>query len=351
MNIGFDAKRYFNNRTGLGNYSRWLIDQLQKQGNTITLFHTKKVEHQIPTISPTGLYKNFPALWRSRGLLKDLKKQKIKIYHGLSNELPFGIHKTGIKSVVTIHDLIQKRYPENYTLIDRSIYNRKIRYAQKVADRIVCPSEQSKKDLIRFFNTDPEKIKVIPLAVSPIPEQISESRPVEEAYVLCVSSFNRRKNLIRLARAFQESNIQGIKLVLAGKAGETLPRLRRMAEKMDALELVVNPSSEKIHHLYKHAFFVAYASKFEGFGIPVLEAYQHGKALALSDAGSLQEVAGEAAEYFQPDDMESILIALENVAHSTKLREHLQEAGKERLKQFGSKTLIEQYTSMYKELL
>ena len=136
MNIGYDAKRMFHNSSGLGNYSRTMLKIIASTCINFKLnLYTTKLKKQedlsfiesnnnisIKTPSST-LAKLFPFLWRSFLVSKQAKKQAIEIYHGLSNELPFGLKKNGIKSVVTIHDLIFLRAPEQYAFIDRIIYN------------------------------------------------------------------------------------------------------------------------------------------------------------------------------------------------------------------------------------
>jgi hypothetical protein len=155
MNIAFDAKRAFSNSTGLGNYSRTLISslseffpeheyflctpKLSKRFNVDTLNHVYAV---TPQHFPSSA---FTAAWRSSWVKKDLQQLKIDLYHGLSNEIPIGIEKTGIKSVVTIHDLIFERFPDQYNRIDVQIYRKKYRYACKHADKIIAISEQTKK--------------------------------------------------------------------------------------------------------------------------------------------------------------------------------------------------------------
>src|SRR6185503_6123802 len=98
--------------------------------------------------------------WRSSWVKKDLKKLKIDIYHGLSHEIPIGIHKTGIKSVVTIHDLIHERFPEQYSFVDVRIYRKKFRNACIHADKVIAISEQTKKDIIEFYKIPGNKITV-----------------------------------------------------------------------------------------------------------------------------------------------------------------------------------------------
>jgi glycosyltransferase involved in cell wall biosynthesis len=171
MNIGFDGKRAANNLTGLGNYSRSLITQLAKRFHQNQYFvYSKKVKDKpqinsffkedrihLKQASQDGL----KILWRSFGIKKQLKKDKIDLFHGLSYEIPFGLNTTKIKSVVTIHDLIYLRYPNHYKRIDRYIYDFKSKYACKKSDRIIAISERTKQDIVEFYKIKEDKIEVI----------------------------------------------------------------------------------------------------------------------------------------------------------------------------------------------
>jgi glycosyltransferase involved in cell wall biosynthesis len=169
MKIGFDGKRIIQNYTGLGNYSRYVLKVLAE-------FHSEN-QYQIFSAKSTGIAnglesfksiefsypeKHFSdSLWRSFGIVKNLKHEEINIYHGLSNEIPFGLKKKGIPSVVSIHDLIFYRYPHYYPWVDRKIYGFKMRYAADHADKIIAVSERTKSDLINLFNIDESRIEVI----------------------------------------------------------------------------------------------------------------------------------------------------------------------------------------------
>ena len=134
MRIGFDAKRAYQNGTGLGHYSRTLIQSLAKTfpENDYFLFAPKITDRfnsnlypNLQPISPTRFpYTFLKAAWRSSGVKKELAALNINLYHGLSHEIPAGIQHTGIKSVVTIHDLIFERYPAQYNPIDVFIYRK-----------------------------------------------------------------------------------------------------------------------------------------------------------------------------------------------------------------------------------
>ena len=167
MRIGFDAKRAFLNKRGLGEYSRDVISCVEKSENELFLFTTgfdnnifkKHEKHKI--ILPK--YKNhlYKLYWRNKNLIQDLKKYKIEVYHGLSNELPYSIHKLDIKKITTIHDVTFRKYPKLFSYTQRNIYDKKTKYACKVSDVIVAVSKQTKKDIIKYYNPDKNKIKVI----------------------------------------------------------------------------------------------------------------------------------------------------------------------------------------------
>ena len=144
MKIGFEAKRVFHNKTGLGNYSRDLIRILAdffpendfllynpKPNNEILFKNTNaNVFEKRPA---TSFYQKFYNLWRQIGIVKDLKKDGIELFHGISGEIPWGLRQNNIKSVVTIHDLIFVRYPELYSFFDRKIHCDKFKKAAKDA--------------------------------------------------------------------------------------------------------------------------------------------------------------------------------------------------------------------------
>ena len=159
MKIGFDAKRAFLNATGLGNYSRNTLYALRLyfRENDYILFTPEVKEelfkgyHQFKVVSPQNLVvKKLNSLWRSLFLVSLAKRYEVDIYHGLSNELPKGIRKSGIPSVVTIHDVVFMRYPEFYNPVDRKIYFKKVKHACKSASRIIAISKQTQNEYYNY---------------------------------------------------------------------------------------------------------------------------------------------------------------------------------------------------------
>lgn len=351
MKIGFDAKRYFNNSSGLGNYARWLVDGLaERNAFDYHLYQPKEVSQKVelPLHYPEGIKKASPSLWRSKFVCSRLEEDGIHIFHGLSNEIPFGIHKTAIKAVVTIHDLINKRYPENYGPIDRVIYNKKIHYAQKHAAKIITPSEQTKKDIVSFYNTDESKIEVIPLSLTA--KNVTKQEPIiKSTYMLCVSGFSKRKNISRLVRGFNSLGDIGVKLLLAGHKGDMLREVQTLAAENPNIIIKLNVDNDVLNNLYQNALFCVYPSVFEGFGIPILEAFSFGKTVATSNISSMPEVGGDAALYFDPLSVDDITATLRTLLDEQQ-RKFLESNIKNRLHTFETPNLLTAYEKIYSDL-
>ena len=216
MRIGFDAKRAFLNRTGLGNYSRGVIEMLHRGAsvNSVVLY-TPKMSYEVLSSDylksdslevktpPTLLSGPLSSVWRSNFVTDQIKKDGLDLYHGLSNELPKGIEKTGVPSVVTIHDLIFLHYPKYYKTIDRKIYESKVKHACDVSTRIIATSEQTAEDIVEFIGVNREKIRVVYQGCDKrFEERNSESDLAKirlkfnlpNHFVLSVGTIEKRKN-------------------------------------------------------------------------------------------------------------------------------------------------------------
>lgn len=357
IKIGFDAKRYFHNQTGLGNYARWLIDGIvADQANFESLLFTPKKPNDsfspnAKIITPHGFINHlFPSLWRSKYMVKDLSKYGLHIFHGTSNELPFNIHQIiHLKTVVTIHDVINLIYPENYQKIDRWVYRQKLEYAVQYADSIVVVSESTKNGLLDFFEVDEKKIRVIGLSKAPFNGVKDPSLVPEEPYILCVSSLGKRKNIPNLIKAHSQL-VSPPKLIIAGGKGDNEAQVILAKNENKHCEIFLNPTDAQLQSLYKNCLFTVYPSVYEGFGIPILEAFQHGKVVATSNISSMPEVGGNAAQYFNPVDINDIanaLFCLLNPENRKNLATHIPN----RLAQFESQYLLLEYKNVYQKLL
>jgi glycosyltransferase involved in cell wall biosynthesis len=368
LRIGYDAKRLYKNFTGLGYYSRTLVSNIKKKFSftSIFLFTPGTVRNSdtesffsddFHLIKP----KRNKFLWRTLQISRLLKKYNIDIYHGLSHELPIGIEKSGVKSVVTIHDLIYLFYPEDFPWIDRKVYNWKFRNSCKKANQIVSISDSTKRDLIKYFKLEPDKITVIPQGYSSIFDkefnseeklELRKKYNLPDKYILYVGSIIKRKNLKVLIKAFEqiESN-----LVIVGTGKNRYStECRQMVRKLkltEKIHFIERPGREDLPGIYQNASCLAFPSLYEGFGIPILEAFASRCPVACSDRTSFPEVGGEAVLYFDPSDPISIANSLLKLNEDPTLRAELIQKGIQRLKLFDRENIAQQYFDVYQKLL
>lgn len=380
MNIGWDAKRAFHNRTGLGNYSRSLIEWCVNTypEHQYYLFNPKPstlFPFSRPNLHEVGpessLHRKFPSAWRSWWMSPSLRRYGINVYHGLSQELPYGIHRTGIPSVVTLHDLIFLAHPEQYAFFDRTIYAAKARYACTHADRILTISQQTRNDIITRWRIPEEKITVSHLSCDPrfskkvAPETLTRIRVdfnLPDSFLLYVGSVIERKNLMNLCRALhlirQET---AIPLVVIGQGGaykkkvESYLSASGMSNRVIFLRDRISPADmprldQALPAIFQSATALVYPSFYEGFGMPVLEALWSGTPVITSPRSSLPEVGGDAALYADPDDPASLAEALRRILGETGLADQLRQRGWEQAKKFTPEICGETVMNTYKSL-
>jgi glycosyltransferase involved in cell wall biosynthesis len=371
MRIGFDAKRAYYNRSGLGNYSRDIIKSVLHSfpgneyflytpsiKNPILFLNTESVKVCSPSNSKNKIVNSF---WRSFLLKNRLQKDKIDLYHGLSNELPLNIHKSKVKSIVTIHDLIFMRYPQWYNLIDRKIYERKFRYRSQVADRIITVSNQTKSDLINFFGTDEEKIKVIYQGCN---ESFTKRSGAEEKtlvtlkynlpeeYLLYVGTIEERKNLLQIIKAIHQHKID-ITLVVIGRLTKYLDSIKEYIKKYQLKNIIFlqNVNMEELAAIYQNAALFIYPSIFEGFGIPILEALWSKVPVITSKGGCFEEVGGASSIYIDPLNVDEIANAIVNVLSDKTLSLLMSEKGYLHAQKFSNQVIARQVMELYNEVV
>ena len=372
MRIGFDAKRLFFNATGLGNYSRSLVSSLAHHfPKHEYLLYTPKFpgslsfqqQPDMVTFYPMGLPSLLPALWRTYGLANQLKSDAIDIYHGLSHELPRGIENTGVKSVVTIHDVIFKKYPEQYAAIDRWIYDRKVAHACRVADCIVAISEQTKRDIIKYYGVEEEKIKVVYQSCDRVfSEAIDEEKQqtlishfaLPERYVLYVGSLVERKNILNLLRAFQLINDPGLHLLLVGNGSSYKKKVIQFINE-NGLEKRVRvisfATNNELPTLYRNASLFVYPSLYEGFGIPIIEALSSGVPVIATQGGCFPEAGGPETVYVDTNDVKLLSEAIAFVLSDQILKRKMIAAGLNYVERFSPEKIADNMMGVYEGLV
>lgn len=362
ITIGFDAKRAFLNHTGLGNYSRTLINSLAKHesGNSYIAYTPRETQPDlyhcpVPTRLPQGIIgKNAGSLWRSRGLVPQLKKDGVQIYHGLSNEIPYGLKSAGIRSVTTIHDLIFLKQAAGYKTIDRLMYKKKLDYAVAHSDHIVAISESTRKDLLVLTSARSEQVSVMYQSCgnafrkridSDTLVTVSRRHRLPQTYILHVGGWNPRKNLSRLIEAVSllPMSLRPPIVALGATPREVIPGVDLVF--LNAIGM------EEVPALYQMAEVVAYPSLAEGFGLPVLEAMSCGSAVLTSPGTSMEEVAQDAAVYADPLDRDSMANALRSLLFDSALRDTLITAGRARAAWFAPARIAHDWAALYRRVL
>jgi len=370
MKIGYDAKRLFCNHRGLGNYGRDLVRILSQYypENQYDLYTPKiKINVQLnpentTIIQPSGIYKLLPSsIWRSIGLNDDIKRQGDEIFHGLSQELPFGIEKLPIKKIITFHDAIFIRYPELYPTSYRKIFTAKNMRSCRVADRIIAISEQSKQDAIEFFQADSDKVEVVYQGCNNIfrqktsedkKEQINLKYNLPTDYILFVGAIEPRKNIAIILQAIYEEKID-IPLVIVGRKTDYTVELESLAKNLKLTTLVHflhQVETIDLPAIYQMAQLFVYPSVFEGFGIPILEALCSETPVIASTGSCFEETGGEHTLYVQPQDAQEIGATIRKVLFDSSLQKTMKKEGLNQAEKFTDDKIADRLMSLYKNV-
>jgi glycosyltransferase involved in cell wall biosynthesis len=375
MKIGYDAKRAFANFTGLGNYARSTISNICKvfPAHEYYLYTPTKVAdgasdfiHDIKHAHIRGprnlFYGTFSAAWRRFGIAADAAHDQIDLYHGLSHEIPDGIEKTNIKTVVTIHDLIFKRFPNYYKKIDRKIYDNKIKHAVKFAHNIIAISEQTKKDIIEFYQVAENKIEVIYQACDAIFEKkqtsvainiVKEKYALPANYLLYVGTIEERKNALVILQAMLELPSH-VKLVMVGKKksyGLIIDAFIKKHELIDRVIQINQVDFKDLPAIYQAADLFIYPSKFEGFGIPIIEALHSETPVIAAKGSCLAEAGGPNSLYFEPSNAEELAGLIADLLADESKRKSMAAIGKKYVEKFNSEKIATELMGLYQSIL
>ena len=385
MRIGFDAKRAAQNATGLGNYSRFVIRILNNffpdDEQVLYVPNPKKTQHLDKATAngndndingknvtkirfPQRIWKRLRSLWRVWGITSDLKRDRIDIFHGLSNELPLNIRKAKCRSVVTIHDLIFLHYPKYYHWIDRKIYDFKFRRACSNADRVIAVSEFTKREIMEYYGTPEAKIDVVyqgcdPAFSAPIGneklDEVARRYSLPQKFILYVGSIEERKNLMLVAKAIaSRPSAFSHKIVAVGKRTPYVDEIRDYLEAngiADRMLFFHKVPFTDLPSFYRLADAFVYPSRIEGFGIPMLEAISSGLPAIGCTGACLEEAGGPHCIYVDPDDAQAMSAALCRVVSDKELRETMIREGYKYARNFTDEVLAGKVHETYSSIL
>ena len=375
MKIGFDAKRFFNNFTGLGNYSRFVINALSEHASDheYLLYSPKVKSHpefdsvlsrpNVKIVTPPSVYRFLFAksLWRTWGISHETSVKNLDVYHGLSQELPVGL-PAGIRKIVTVHDLIFFRYPQLYKSVDVSIYKAKVKSACHQADRILAISRQTQQDIIDFLKVDPAKIEVVYQGCHPNFRKLFSDQEIREIrelynlpqhYILSVGTIEERKNVLLLIKALAllPEDLQ-IHIVIIGRPTSYKNKIVEEAVRLGVIERIIflhDVSFADLPAIYQGADVFVYPSFFEGFGIPIVEALESSVPVIAATGSCLEEAGGEGSIYVNPEDKDELASQLTRVLKDNKLRSDMIVAGKQHVTQFHPQEIAKILVGVYKD--
>ncbi|MBA7619372.1 D-inositol-3-phosphate glycosyltransferase [subsurface metagenome] len=390
MKIGIDISRYIDKSAGVGIYAANLLKYLLKidadnQYLGYTFFYSCEPEgwnnpsdagifsdyYRSPNI-----YTNFKLNkinWSTNTMKKRWSKASIEGKENILGNVDV-IHSTAFiipellkaKLVVTIHDLSFLLFPELHTEVNIRLLMRNLIYINSRPDKIICDSEQTKKDVIKYFHVPEEKLIVIYLGVndsfreeidSDFRKKILEKYGLTGKYLLCVASIEPRKNFLRIINAFSEfikqEEYKEYSLVCVGGRGwknieiYSLVKQKNLEGKIKFLRSI---EECELAPIYNQAEIFLYPSLYEGFGLPVLEAMACKVPVITSNVSSLPEVAGNAALMVNPYNEKQIYEAVLHLVDDENKRKQLINMGLENIKKFNWENTAKQTLNIYQQI-
>lgn len=375
MIIGMDGKRAVQNNTGLGNYSRYALNMMSLAfpSTQFRLYAPKNKPNERlepllerPNVSLSVAETSFGGLgrvfWRTVDLPLDLRRDNVTLYHGLSNELPLTIGGV-CPSVVTMHDVIWRRSPADYKAVDRRIYDFKYGRSARIATRVIAISECTKRDLVSDFGIDPAKIDVIYQGVDPMfsleintmqRQEIRARYSLPERYAVCVGTVQPRKNQLLVVRALAQLP-QSVHLLIVGRMdgpyGDSVRReIGRLGLSGRVKHLQGIPSAD-LPAIYADAAVSVYPSRYEGFGLPVVESLTVGTPVVAATGSCLEEAGGDGAVYVDPDDVAALAAAMEHIIDDGIYRDKLSRYGRRHVRKFSADTFAKATMASYRKAL
>ncbi len=294
-------------------------------------------------------------LWEQFVLPRLARQHKVDILHSPANMAPLFYRGA---SIVHIHDLCFVVNPQWYSYLFHTAYNIAIPRLARRATRVITNSNNSRNDLLQFYNVDASKVRLIYWAVDQTfgTDPIKDHRIEEEGdYILYVGSLEPRKNIGTLIEAFEQLRSDNpdlnTKLILIGGESPLFAAVRLQIKQFHNDVIFKGfVSDDELKQYYRHALVVAYPSLYEGFGLPPLEAMASGAPVVTSNTSSLPEVVGDAALMVSPYDCAQLAGTLERVIRDKRLREEMRRRGYEQVKKFNWYRVARNVLAVYYEV-
>lgn len=374
IKIGMDAKRIVRNASGLGSYGRNLVNALTDSSDCPELVLYAPDEGRADLRSQVHVSERLrfaysgkrwrlaQDLWRGKGIVRDLRRDGIGLYHGLTGELPQGVRRAGIKTVVTIHDLIFLRHPEYYHRLDVMLYRRKFYRTLREADRIIAISECTKRDILYYSDYPADCIDVIYqncssdfrcTAGDDERAAVRHRYSLPDHYILNVGTIEERKNVMLAVKALQQLPQEEQLVIVGRKTGYTNEVMEYAARHGvdDRIVLLHGVPNADLPALYQLADVFVYPSRYEGFGVPVIEAAQSGLPVVAATGSCLEEAGGPDNFYVDPDDADAMAADINRLLTDEDERRRVALKGSEYVRRFEGNRVAEQMLEEYRRVL
>ncbi len=368
--FGFNKKTGLPNRVGSSEFCFQLLSALSKidNENQYSVFLPADPSSDMPKERGKWKYVVFHSkkLWTLLGLSGKLKSCKLDVFFSPTHYLPL---YTASPSVISILDVSYLYFPKLFRKKD--LYQLKLwgRYSIGKAKKIITISKSSKNDIIKAYNVSEKKVAVVYPGikqVSGLPagkagikykilsmSNLKKKFGIDKEFMLFVGTLQPRKNIERLIEAFSVIKNKNLQLVVVGKKGWMYEDIFNAPDKFkvkDKVKFLGFVSDEDLPSFYKNAICFVLPSLYEGFGLPVLEAMKYGCPVLTSNVSSLPEAGGDAALYFDPENIEDIAEKIDKVTSSEKLREEMTQKGYEQVKKFSWEKTARETLKVLEEL-
>jgi len=351
MKILFDHQLFYDVYGGASKYFAMMINALPRDcWDTTTLLSCNEY------VRAKGLFRTVRKRFRGQASLLEhinrpytkhvLKKQQFDVFHQTNFGLYFG-NSLGTKPlVVTYHDANMSTYNPHPDIVKLQ------RESLMRADAVIAVSNNTKNDLLKFFDIDPKKVHVVYHGIEKPTLATTSVRVFDFPYVLYVGFRAEYKNFRRFVEAYAlyHKQFPEVRLVCTSypfNAAET-EFFRRLGIAADVIN--VPADEEKMVRLYRDAEFFVYPSLYEGFGMPILEAWVNGCPVVLSNASCFPEIAADAGLFFDPNDVDDMASKMEKITSDSNLKEELIAKGKSRVENFTWQKSAQEHMAVYKSL-
>lgn len=343
MNIGIVCYQLSTPKiTGIERYIRQMILGLNRidQKNSYFLYlYDKPYEFEKLDSNFTYRISPYRRYWNQRVLPKLLMDDDLDIIFFPGSILP-NLGKIKAKIVSHFHDLSFIRYPSSYSYLNRIINRVSLSRTLKYSNRIITSSNAIKNDLMELTKISADKISVLSLAASNSFNLIPNHK--DRSGILCVGRIEERKNLVNLIKGYckyADTNKDPEQLTLVGSLGFKGRKVLDLIDEKSSIGYKIDwknyLSDRDLIHLYHKSKCLIFSSFYEGFGLPILEAFAAKTPVICSDIPVFNEIADDAALYFSPNDPDDIAKSIERVASNESTTWTLTEKGTKRLKYFS----------------